>query len=128
MVPLGSDQHPNVVVPVPTPCLSFSSVAQSTEKALDPAYVHLPSQLLVVPVPQPVSVLFPLSLCPTFVLLPNYVSLLILSSSTFVLPSTSSLSSAVSILLPATYSFISSSILLFTSFSFSFLILPKLPS
>lgn len=115
-----SDQHLHVDAPIPSPCMSLQSLVQPTEKAPDPTFVHLPLQLLVVPIlsRQPMSMLFPLSSCLTFVLILASSSLLVPSSSTLVLPSTSTMSHVALVLLPATSIFLSSSTLLSASFAY----------
>lgn len=125
MVLLASSQCLHSMALVQTLCLSLQSIAQSIEKAHDPASIHSLPQLLVVSTHQPVSLLFAMSFCLAFVLLPAFASLFFLSSSTLVLPSPSSLSPSASVLLPTTSSFLSS-FALFSSFVAPYLLLlPK---
>lgn len=119
MVHSYSYQHLHSTTHVSSPCLLLKSSAQTAKQTPDPTSVTLPPQLLVgfVPALQPVSVLFLLSLHLAFLLLPSSASLLVLSS-TPILPSTSTLPPAASVLLRTTYDFLSSSTMLSIFFSF----------
>ena len=75
---LTSGWYLSPVAPVPTPCMSLQSIAQSIEKDLDPTSIHPLPRLLVVLTHQPVSKMFSLSSRLSFFLLPASASLLVL--------------------------------------------------
>lgn len=85
MVLSASGQYLNVVAPVQPPCMSPRPIDQFVEKNPNLTSVHLPPWLLVFPILQPISMLFPLSSCLDFVILRISSCLIILSFSTTVL-------------------------------------------
>ena len=114
--------------PSPTPCPSLQSVAQSPEKAPNPASIHPLLQLSDVMTHQPVWVLFSLSLSLAFLLPPTSAYLPSLSFSSLAFPSTSSLFHETFILLPPAFSSLSSFSLLSLVVSPSFPLLPNIIS